>query len=263
MSNAVHSIGHRQEKKSLIRRPEPEYRFTAPSLNALRLLFVLLFRVRAKSDHEFEEVTLAVSELGRSIGLAYRMSREQAEMLLHELSSVVLTYRDEGRYVAAPFMAISALDHEAGVARLQLNSKLKPFFLGLRSFRRLHRSLLGLQSARAMLLYVYLRRFVGLKFQPRHRVALTDLFSTMHINRSETTWATFHKVYLQPAIEEITDKTETSVKYLPERCGRTDRKRGEVQAVIFEVAEREGAAEADKETGVLLIAPRKAPEVTT
>lgn len=264
MSNAVHSIGYRQEKRSLIRRREAEFDFMPPSLNAMRLLLGLLFRVHAKTDHEFEEVKLSIAGLGQSIDLGYRLTHEKAEALLQELSSVVFTYRGEGEFMAAPFMAISKID-QAGIACLKLNRELKPYLLRLESrYRQLHRSVLKLRSPYSMLLYVYLRRFIGLD-RLRQPVSVRDLLSAMRVD-DKMPWAAFRKDYLQPAIDEITDKTELQIKYFPERGGRLDRKRGEVATVMFEVIERNQAVEADKETKSIeapVIRPRSPVGVTT
>jgi len=255
LSNDVDSISHRQEKRSLIRRPKPEFDLTYPGLNATRLLLELLFRVRAKHDNGFKELKFSIPELGRSIGLEYRMSRQQAETLLDNLSSVVFTYRGAEGTAWVPCMAISKLDHGADIARLKLNAELEPYLLDLRSYRRLHRSVFKLRSPSAVLLYVYLRRFIGLK-QRRHRVPFAALTKVMWVDKG---WHVFRRDNLQPAIAEINRETELKVDYSPERGGH--RKRGEVEAVIFELSEKDGSKELDKllenKEPDTLIRPRK------
>jgi len=265
MSNSVHSIGRR--KKSLIRRSEPQ--LVATSLNAMRLMLALLFRVRAKSDHGFEEVKLSIAELGRTIGLAYRMSREMAEELLQSLNSVDFTCRsDTGRFVTAPFMGISELDESGTTACLQLNDNLEPYLLNLqKNYRQLLPSVLELQSVRSMLLYILARRYINLRWLHRPRVPFAELLSAMQV-REQTPWAAFHKDYLKPAVAEINRRTELRIEYCPERGGH--RKRGEIETVRFEVAEKVGRKSVDAEQAVagadqgackVLIEPRKPVEV--
>jgi hypothetical protein len=264
MSNSVHSIGRR--KKSLIRRSEPQ--LTAASLNAMRLMLALLFRVRAKRDYGFEEVKLSIAELGRTIGLAYRMSREMAEELLQSLNYIDFAYRsDTGFFVTAPFMGLSKLDESGTTACLQLNDKLEPYLLDLqKNYRQLNHSVLELQSVRSMLLYIFVRKFIGLRWV-RARALFSELLSVMQVNE-QMAWATFHKDYLKPAVAEINLRTELRLVCLPERAGH--RKRGGVEAVKFEVtekAEREQAdpdhrtAAGDQGTRRPLIEPRKPMEV--
>jgi hypothetical protein len=255
MSNTVHSIGRR--KKSLIRQPEPQ--LIAAGLNPMRLVLALLFRVRAKSDYGFEEFRFSVPELGRIIGLHYRMTREQTEKLLRDINSVDFAcWTDEGCFVTAPFMAISKLDETGTSVLLQLNKKLEPYLLNLREYRQLNRCVLELQSVRAMLLYIFARKYIGLRWKRRPRIPLADLLSIMQV-RKRMPWALFRRDHLEAAIDEINRKTEVKISYSAERGGRVDRKRGEVEAVFFEMDERKVADGANKEMGkVLLIPPRKA-----
>ncbi len=203
----------------------------------MRLLLVLLFRVRAKSDHDFEEVRLSIAELGRTIGLAYRMTREMAEELLQSLNSVHFTCRsDAGRFVTAPFMGISELDESGTTACLQLNDNLEPYLLNLqKNYRQLLPSVLELQSVRSMLLYILVRKQIGLRWLRCLHVPFAELLSAMQV-REQTPWAAFHKDYLKPAVAEINLRTELRIGYCPERGGH--RKRGEIEAVRFEVAEK-------------------------
>jgi plasmid replication initiation protein len=53
-----------------------------------------------------------------------------------------------------------------------------------------------------------------------------------------TPWATFRKKHLRPAVDEIHAMTELSVNYRPKRKGGRDRQRGEVESVLFQLAER-------------------------
>jgi Initiator Replication protein len=259
MANSVHSIQHR--KTSLIRRPATDVVPAICSLNAMRVLMHMLFHINAVRDIGFAELTSTVPALGRALGLRYPMGRRQAEDLLKEVASAILIVRKESTFAAIPVTALAHLDHETGITRLKLNTELEPYLLDLKNrFRKLHPAVLDLQSVRAVLLYIFLRRFIGL-LKRRHRVPLGDLLGAMQV-RVDIPWAEFRKGHLQPSINEINGKTEINVTCAPERGGRTDRKRGEVEAVIFEVAERKGAA-ADKEASVLLIPPRKAPGVTT
>src|SRR5258708_28481304 len=259
MSNTVHSIGRR--KKPLIRQQEP--RLVAAGLNAMRLVLALLFRVRAKSDYGFEEFKFSVPELGRIIGLHYRMTREQTENLLRDMISVDFSCRtDEVCFVTAPVMAISKLDETGTSFRLHINEKLEPYLLNLREYRQLHRSVLALKSVRAMLLYILARKYIGLRWKPRPRIPLADLLSVMQVDK-RTPWALFRRDHLEPAIDEITRKTELKIRYSAERGGRVDRKRGEVEAGVFGAAERKGAGWGNKEIGEgrLIPPPARTPVV--
>jgi hypothetical protein len=244
MSNSVHSIGYR--RKSLIRPRELVPAIC--SVNAMRVVMHMLFLVNASRDPAFVELTSTVSDLARAIRVRYPLGRQQAEELLTEVASTILIVRDESHFAAIPVTAVAQVDHETGVVQLKLNRELEPYLLDLRSkYRKLKPSVLGLRSSRVMLLYIFLRRYIGLN-QPTHHVSTKDLLVAMQV-RNDMPWAEFRKDCLQPAVDDINRKTELHVEYAAERGGRTDRKRGEVAAVVFKVSERKLSGEVDSEPG--------------
>lgn len=231
VSNSVESIKLKSKKA------QAESTLDLCSLNAMRTAIGLLFRVKAKTDKRFWTFRTTCYELSRSLGLHYNLGRKQAEDLLHEVASIVFTIRKDKKFAAIPVTAIAELDEDSGLIRLKLNKELQPYLLDLqRDYRKLHRRALQLRSPRTLLLYQLLRRFVGLD-HPRHRVSMVDLQRAMQSKR--VPWKEFRRFHLDPAIKDINRRTEVGVSYRVKRRGaQPDRKRGEVEALIFNVRER-------------------------
>ncbi len=236
LSNHVDSL--RPEPKSRLRlRNRPDIAPSLGSLNAMRIVLALLFRVRAKWDRQLAEFTTNSTDLSRALGLRYHMSRRQVVALLNEIASTVLTVRDGSKTFWIPAMAVAWLDDETGVISLQLNEKLKPYLLRLDTYRELYPPMLQLRSPRAVLLYMLLRKCVGRKAaKNEHRVTYQDLCRVIQARKMD--WWKFEPDILEPAIKDINKTTELRVRYKPVRQGRTDRKRGKVDSVMFTVRQR-------------------------
>jgi hypothetical protein len=212
----------------------PSVTWNLCSVNAMRIVINLLFLVNAKKDKAFWTFRTTCYELSRSLGLHYDLSREQAEKLLKEVAGIVFTIQKTGVFAAMPVTAIAKLEKASGAITLKLNPELQPYLLDLDDYRKLYPSMLKLRSSRTMLLYLLLRRFVGLR-NPHHSVPLKDL---QRIMQSAVPWKELRRSYLDPAIKDINQRTELAVSYKLKRPEGVYRKRGEVEALVFEVRER-------------------------
>ncbi len=208
------------------------------SVNAIRVVLALVFRVYAMEDSKFEMLRITASDLNRVLNIGYRMTRAQIESLLAEVAGVVFTVRSDDRFAAIPALAIAEFKPGIGIIRLRLNPELRNYFLNLSDYRTLNRKVFRLRSARGVLLYMRLRRFVGRRYQkPTGAIPVKDLCQELRSPQGQP-WSDFRKDALDPALADINKRTELSVTYQPIRGGRLDRKRGEVDAVLFNVRER-------------------------
>lgn len=234
LANSVKTIG--LEKFQLKLRGEPtRASLTLCSINAMRIVLALLFRISANREEHFSVCLTSVSELTRLLGIDYRLSRKRVEELLTEVTGVRCITRRYGIFKVLPVMAFAEFDDETGAIRLKLSREMEPYLLGLeRDFRKLGKCIFKLGTPRAVLLYLLFRSFVGLE-RKRHRVPIAELYRDMQIDK-KTPWDMFRRKHLEPAIADINAVTELRVSRPEvERQGSTDRKRGEVTAVLFKV----------------------------
>lgn len=244
-SNAVQSM----RKRLPLIRPRGEVLAPHCSLNALRVAVLLPFYVHARHDHDFLELATTVYGLSKAIGLNYTLNRTQAELLLDEVQRIVFRVRDGQIYKSIVALPTAELDHSTGHIRLRLNSDLAPYlldrFANFRqqgNYRKVRASIFGLRQARALQLYFVLCQFPGLATwiphgQRWHQIPFDQICDDLGIARN-TSWRTFRKDVLGPAIAEIVAKTELRIDFRPVRPA--DRKRGGVTFVAFRCGEDKG-----------------------
>lgn len=202
------------------------------SLNAMRIVLCLLFRVHAKRDKAFYTWETTCYDLSRKLGLDYNLNHTQTKRLLMEVKGLVFGLQLNTLFSAETIVETAELDTATGDVRLRLNPKLRPCLLNLARFRKLYPSVLKLQTPAAIHLYQHLRRFIGLR-NPRHAVPMKDLQRAM---QSSAPWKDFRRKHLDPAIKDINKHTELTVTYEVRR--REGRKRGEIEFLVFTLSER-------------------------
>lgn len=233
VSNAVQDIKHRAESDTNKRVdiiPSP------CSLNTLRIIIHLLLHVRASRDRQFWPLYTSAPELSKRLSLSYRLTKQAVEQVLDEMARTYFLIVADNETAWVPVTAMSKMKSD-GTIMLKLNQELQPYLLHLeRDYRKLHAKSLKLHTSRAVSLYWFLRGFVWLR-NPRHRVAITKLRDVLQADKSMA-WKHLRRDVLDPTLADINEKTELRVSCAPERDGRTDLKRGKVEAVMLHVKER-------------------------
>jgi hypothetical protein len=233
LSNSIRSIGATDRSKENEARFLPEVELASASANAMKVALLAVFWIRAfgKGDKSFRTVVLTVPQLLAGIGLGYRLTSAQVKRLLVKAISTAFIIKSASRFMVLGVLSICELDSATGLVRLRLNADLEPFLLRLENkFFRISPRIMKLRSARAINLYLLLRRWAWMK---RCRTSLKELRSVLHLPKAMPWWI-FQRDILEPSLREINSVTDIRAVHKPEREGE----RGKVQAVHFQIGKR-------------------------
>lgn len=208
ISNQIHTVSDQLLKKQRI--------------HSLRILALLICQIRPGKDSHFTTYQIHKNTLWRAIGADPFPSHDDVETVMKDmLGSVFTTRQQNGDFIGFPYMSAAKLQHD-GVCLLRLNSLVKPFLLldAPFNYRRLHlHSIYKLRSVYSILLYMFLRRFIGRKKEQQHNVSYDDLLTALQINGTyyRKRHAEFETDVLRTSIKEINEKTELKASYKIER----------------------------------------------
>ena len=214
------------------------------SKNALKIAALLMGQVRVKKDNAFCMFSVTASERYRKLGEKEPPKHLTIVNLLDELLIMSMWMFDRhgvesGRntWHHVRMLDEAQFDPESGLIYLKLSDQLRPYALGLQNnYSTLYiRSILKLESPYDICMYQYLRQFALLK-RKVHRASVRQVLDVMFIG-NDYVWSVFERDNLKPTLERISKLTELTAKHKAVREGRTDRKRGIVDEIIFYVRE--------------------------
>ncbi len=234
-SNAVEYVVKRRKLKLRLRGRPVEVIWDSVSLNAHRMIEILLHRVDSKTHERFYPLECTVLELKRLLHLSpgYRLKQWEVENLLIEVRMSGFNVRDGSKFITMSAVNTAEWNKVTGKIKMELHPKLGDYFLGLDfergDFYKTPLTIIDLGTTRAMRLCRFLCHYVGLTYPLRgHSIPLEKIYEVMAADRSMP-WKDFHKRIFKPALADIKEKVkQLKVKYTPE-CG----KHGKVGSLRF------------------------------
>lgn len=203
-----------------------EARYQLPNLQEQRLLLMLLSQIKP-DDEDFKCYRISVSDFAEILGIKNKDIYAELDRTSLALVSRTVSIRNGKSFLHANWLSSAQYKSGSGYIELAFDPKLKPYLLQLKSsFTQLKTDLvLHFKSIYSIRLYELLKKeaFKAKNGQFSVYFEYDELREILGIGKKEyVLFANFKNKTIQPAISEISDKTDlfiNDVKY-----GKTGRK---------------------------------------
>lgn len=209
----------------------------AMTLREIKLLRLAIADVD-KEDKDFTDFSINDEELAKKLGLSTEnraFGKELKDTATKLFERYLEIKDDKGNW--AKYHWINSISHKNGVLEMRLNAEVRPFFLELKNRFTMYELdyVLGLKSTYSVRLYEYLKSAYKAT-EKRKKVVEETIEKIREITATENKYkqiSELKKRVLDPATNEISEKTDLIIEY---RTAKTGRK---ITEIIFTVTDKE------------------------
>lgn len=221
-----------------------EAHYQIPSLQEQRVIFMLLAQVKP-DDEDFKGYRLTVADFAKLVGINNKNIYAEMSEITRSLRNREISIKRGKSFFHTGWLSSSEYIHGSGYVELCFDPKLKPYLLQLKSHFTQYKleAILQFKSVYAIRLYEMLKKEAfkarvdadskTKRFEVKYTLGeMRELFGIE--DKQYKLFADFKRFTIEPAVTEITDKTDLNIDEVV--YGKTGRA---VSRVLFRVEHRE------------------------
>lgn len=200
------------------------YGLTVNSTKILRALIALVNPLESSITEFYRPYTFKIEDLERSMGLKSKTLFNHGKSYVEEIKNAAFTFSSDSgnKTTAIPFVSLCQYNRSLATITIIPNPQLKPMLTSLdrNYYRYTVREITNLNSTYSIRLFEFFKEKIMGKSSGEFDYTIDELHHRLALKDSYKSWGNMKARCIDPAVNEITNKTQFDVEYIPIKLGR-------------------------------------------